>query len=279
MTIEIVPRSPALGAEIRGVDLSKGVSDGEFATIIEAWHRYQVILFRDQQLPEEQQQVAFAQRFGELAEIHVPEYAGNHPAVMYIGNLKQNGENKGALPVGEMEFHIDQCYQPRPAKGTMLYAIEIPSEGGQTLFANGYKIYEALPAWVKDRIADLKAVHVYDYSGAVTDRSNMVGITEGISCAHPVVRAHPATGRKSLFVNKLMTHHIESLEWDESEKLLNLMFEIISRPEFCYEHEWRVGDLLLWDNRCTLHARRDFNPAERRWLRRVTVLGEIPEQG
>lgn len=277
MTIEVVACSDALGAEIRGVDLSQGVNDSEFATIIEAWHRYQVILLRNQKLPTEEQQVAFARRFGELAEVHVPEYQGDHPAVMYIGNLKDQGKSQGALPVGEMEFHIDQCYQERPAKGTMLYAIEIPSAGGETVFANGYKAYERLPDTVKERIAGLKAVHVYDYGGKATDRKNMVSIEEGISQAHPIARTHPATGSKSLFVNKLMTHSIVGLPADESEDLLNMMFEAIAQPELSYVHEWQVGDLLLWDNRCTLHARRDFDPAERRWLRRVTILGEVPE--
>jgi len=277
MTIEIVPCSPAIAAEIRGVDVSKGVTDSEFATIIEAWHRYQVILLRDQDLPTEEQQVEFAQRFGELAEVHTLEYQGNHPAVMYIGNLKEEGKSEGALPLGEMEFHIDQCYQPRPAKGTMLYAIEIPSAGGETVFANGYMAYERLPSSVRSRIEGLRATHVYDYGGKGTDRKNMVSIEEGISRAHPIGRTHPATGRKSLFVNKLMTHSIEGLDPDESETLLNVMFETISQPELSYVHEWRVGDLLLWDNRCTLHARRDFDPAERRWLRRVTILGEVPE--
>lgn len=277
MSIEIVPCSPAIGAEIRGVDVNKGVTDAEFATIIEAWHRYQVILLRNQNLPTEEQQVAFAQRFGELAEIHVPEYQANHPAVMYIGNLKEKGKSEGALPLGEMEFHIDQCYQPRPAKGTMLYAIEIPSKGGETVFANGYMAYERLPDSVKSRIEGLRAIHVYDYGGKSTDRKNMVNIEDGISQAHPIARTHPATGRKSLFVNKLMTHSIEGLDSDESETLLNVMFETISQPDLSYVHEWQVGDLLLWDNRCTLHARRDFDPAERRWLRRVTILGEVPE--
>lgn len=277
MSIEIVPCSPAIGAEIRGVDVSKGVTDAEFATIIETWHRYQVILLRNQNLRTEEQQVAFAQRFGELAEIHVPEYQANHPAVMYIGNLKEKGKSEGALPLGEMEFHIDQCYQPRPAKGTMLYAIEIPSKGGETVFANGYMAYERLPESVKSRIEGLRATHVYDYGGKGTDRKNMVSIEDGISQAHPIARTHPATGRKSLFVNKLMTHSIEGLDSDESETLLNVMFETISQPDLSYVHEWQVGDLLLWDNRCTLHARRDFDPAERRWLRRVTILGGVPE--
>jgi taurine dioxygenase len=276
MAIEVVPCSPVIGAEIRGIDLSQGVNDSEFAAIIEAWHRYQVILLRNQNLPTEEQQVAFASRFGELAEVHVQAYQGNHPAVMYIGNLKDKGKSEGALPVGEMEFHIDQCYQQRPAKGTMLYAIEIPSAGGETVFANGYKAYEQLPDAVKAKIKDMKAVHVYDYGGKATDRKNMVSISDGISQAHPIARTHPATGRKSLFVNKLMTHSIAGMEHEESEALLNVMFDTISQPELSYVHEWQVGDLLLWDNRCTLHARRDFDPNERRWLRRVTILGDVP---
>lgn len=160
--------------------------------------------------------------------------------------------------------------------GTMLYAIEIPSAGGNTLFANGYKAYAALPAEVIDRIEGRKAVQVYDYGGGVLDRRFMVKPEEGKCHAHPVARTHPATGRRSLYVNRLMTHHIEGLATDESERILDRMFRTLERPEFIYEHRWRVGDLVLWDNRCTLHARRDFDPSERRWLRRVTIRGEIP---
>jgi taurine dioxygenase len=160
--------------------------------------------------------------------------------------------------------------------GTMLYSIEIPAEGGNTLFANAYKAYEALPPEVRSRVDDRKAVQVYDYDGGVLDRRHMVAPKDGMSFAHPVARTHPATARKALYVNRLMTHHIEGLPEAESERLLALMFETIERPEFIYEHRWRVGDLLLWDNRCSLHARRDFNPEENRWMRRVTIQGDRP---
>ncbi|TMH61116.1 MAG: TauD/TfdA family dioxygenase [Betaproteobacteria bacterium] len=147
---------------------------------------------------------------------------------------------------------------------------------GNTLFANAYKAYEALPPEARQRIDGRKAVQVYDYDGGVLDRAKMVAPAEGMSFAHPVVRTHPATGRKALYVNRLMTHHIEGLPEADSEGLLALMFETIERPEFIYEHRWRIGDLLLWDNRCTLHARRDFNPDENRWMRRVTIQGDRP---
>lgn len=273
--MEVVPLSTALGAEIRGVDVSKPLADALFRKVLDAWHEHLVIVLRGQALDEDAQ-VRFAERFGELSPIHTDHHSATNKAVMYIGNRKQGGKIVGALPLGEMQFHSDQCYTERPAMGTMLYGIEIPAQGGNTLFANAYKAYEALSADLRQRIEGRKAVQVYDYGGGVTDRKNMVAPAEGMSYAHPVARTHPATGRKALYVNRLMTHHIEGLSLDESERLLGLMFATIERPEFIYEHRWRVGDLVLWDNRCTLHARRDFDPNERRWLRRVTIRGERP---
>jgi len=273
--MQIVALSPALGAEIRGVDASQPIGDADFRQILDAWHEHLVIVLRGQQLDEDAQ-VRFAGRFGELSPIHTDHHSATNKAVMYIGNRKRDGRLVGALPLGEMQFHSDQCYQERPAKGTMLYGIEIPEAGGNTLFANGYQAYAALPGDVKKKIEGLKAVHVYDYGGGVLDRRFMVKPEEGMSHAHPVARTHPATGRRSLYVNRLMTHHIEGLPADESERILELMFRTQERPEFVYEHRWRVGDLLLWDNRCALHARRDFDPNERRWLRRVTIKGERP---
>jgi len=273
--MEVLPLSSALGAEIRGVDASRPIDDGSFAAIREAWHRHLVILLRGQTL-EEEEQVRFAERFGELSPIHTSHHSATNKAVMYIGNRKKDGKLVGALPLGEMQFHSDQCYRERPAMGTMLYSIEIPAEGGNTLFANAYRAWEALPAEVRQRVDGRKAVQVYDYDGGVLDRKHMVAPKDGMSFAHPVARTHPATERKALYVNRLMTHHIEGLPHEESERLLSVMFETIERQEFIYEHRWRVGDLLLWDNRCTLHARRDFNPEEHRWMRRVTIKGDRP---
>ncbi len=272
--IQVRPLSPAIGAEIIGVDLGRALDDAVFADILDTWHRHLVILFRDQTLSEEDQ-VRFAERFGSPARIHTPQFATSHPAVMLISNIRKDGKLIGALPDGEMQFHSDQCHQEKPAMASLLYAIEIPSKGGDTLFANGYLAYETLPEAVKRRIEGRKAVNAYDYDSAATKRGGDVG-TAAPSYAHPVVRTHPATGRKALYVNRLMTRRIEGLPAEESDELLNLLFDHQENPDFIYAHVWRPGDLLMWDNRCALHARTDFSADERRLLRRVTILGEKP---
>jgi taurine dioxygenase len=273
-SLQTRPLSGALGAEILGVDLSGPISDELFDNILRCWHDNVIILFRDQQLSEEDQ-VRFAERFGPLALSHTRRYTTANPAVMLISNIRENGRQIGALPDGEMQFHSDQCYQEKPAMASMLYAIEIPSAGGNTLFANAYRAYETLPQDIKRRLDGRKAMHAYDYDAAATMRGTR--IKDGVPhFAHPVVRTHPATGRKALYVNRLMTVAIEGLPESESNELLNFLFAHQENPAFVYEHVWRLNDLLLWDNRCALHARTDFSAAERRLMRRVTVLGERP---
>jgi taurine dioxygenase len=268
------PLSPALGAEIVGIDLSKEIDDRTFAQIRGAWHEHLVILLRDQELSEADE-VRFAERFGPPAVIHTKQFVRNHPAVMLISNIREDGKPVGALPDGEMHFHTDQCHQERPAMASMLYALEVPSAGGNTLFANGYRAYETLPDAIKRRIDGRKALNAYDYETAAMKRGTR--LADGVpSYAHPVVRTHPATGRKALYVNRLMTVRIEGLPAQESDDLLDLLFQHQERREFIYEHVWRPGDLLMWDNRCTLHARTDFSANERRLMRRVTILGEKP---
>lgn len=268
------PLSPALGAEIIGVDLRREMDNGFTAHLLEAWHRNLVILLRDQQLSEEDQ-VRFAERFGPPAVIHTKQFVQKHPAVMLISNIREDGKPIGALPDGEMHFHSDQCYQERPAMASMLYAIEVPSKGGNTLFANAYAAYETLPADIKRRIEGRRALNAYDYDTAATKRGTKVA--DGVpTYVHPMVRTHPATGRKALYVNRLMTVRIMDLPEEESSKLLDFLFDHQEQRQFIYEHVWRVGDILMWDNRCTLHARTDFRANERRLMRRVTILGEKP---
>ena len=268
------PLSPALGAEIVGVDLSQKLDDGTARQILAAWHAHLVLLFRNQDLSEEDE-VRFAETFGEPARIHTKQFVRTHPAVMLISNIREDGKLIGALPDGEMHFHTDQCHQERPAKASMLYSIEVPSQGGNTLFANGYKAYETLPDDIKRRIEGRRALNAYDYDRAATKRGTE--LAEGVPhYAHPVVRTHPDTGRKALYVNRLMTIRIEGLPADESEELLSFLFDHQERREFVYEHVWHTRELLMWDNRCTLHARTDFSADERRLMRRVTILGEKP---
>jgi taurine dioxygenase len=268
------PLTPAIGAEIIGVDLSQPMSDASFATVLAAWYQSLVILLRDQHLTEDDQ-VRFAERFGPPAVSHTKRFTTKNLAVMLISNIREDGKTIGALPDGEMHFHTDQCHQERPAMASMLYSLEVPRAGGNTLFANAYLAYETLPQDIRSRIDGRKALNAYDYDNASTRRGTKV--QDGVpSYWHPIVRTHPATGRKALYVNRLMTVAIEGLPDAEGEALLNVLFDHQEQPQFIYEHIWRPNDVLLWDNRCTLHARTDFSAEERRLMRRVAIMGEKP---
>ena len=272
-TFALRPLSPALGAEISGIDLRDPIDAALKGKLLDAWHEHLIILLRDQVLDEDAQ-VRFAETFGPPAKITSGRsFSVRHPSVMLISNIRQDGKPIGALPDGEMQFHTDQCHQAVPAKATLLYAIEIPSHGGNTLFANAYAAYATLPDDIKARIEGRRALNAYDKDS--TQRTARYD-NAASSCWHPVVRTHPATGRKALYVNRLMTREIEGLSRAESDTLLEKLFDHQEQQQFVYEHVWRPGDLLMWDNRCTLHARTDFPAGERRLLRRVTILGEKP---
>ena len=278
--IAIYPLSPALGAEIVGLDAAGPIADALLERVLAAWRAHLVLVFRDQSLTAEQQ-VRFAERFGAIEPRHTPkgeradEDIVGHPAAMLISNIRQNGRPIGSLPDGDMEFHCDTCYREIPARGAFLYAMEIPNEGGDTLFLNLYRAYETLPDDLQRRIAGRKALNVYSY-GAMSRDGNADEIGTAAQFAHPVVRTHPETGRKALYVNRLMSRRIEGMEEAESRALLASLFDHMERPAFIYQHRWRPGDMLLWDNRCTLHARTDFSPQERRLLRRVVLRGDRP---
>jgi taurine dioxygenase len=275
-TIEVVPLSPALGAEIRGVDLRSSLDDESIRIIRKAWNDHIVIRLRGQEMSEEDQ-VRFGETFGPLnrsAKKRAHHNAAN-PAIMLISNIRENGQLIGALPDGEMHFHTDQSHQETPCSGTMLYALEVPSTGGDTLFANCYTAYETLSDEMKQRLAGKRALHAYDYDNASTRRGTV--LKEGVPHAvHPVVRTHPETGRKALYVNRLMTLRIEDMDAQESEEILQMLSDHIEQPAFVWGQQWKAGDVVLWDNRCSVHARTDFSAAERRLMRRVTILGEKP---
>lgn len=158
---------------------------------------------------------------------------------------------------------------------SMLYAIEVPSRGGNTLYANGFRAYETLPQEIKTRLAGKRALNVYDYDGNPTHRAEYLP-PDVKQYAHPIFRTHAPTGLKSLYVNRLMTWSILGMSRAESDEMLEYLFDHQEKPEFVYEHIWIPGDVMLWDNRSCLHARSDFDSSERRRLRRVTMLGEKP---
>jgi alpha-ketoglutarate-dependent taurine dioxygenase len=279
--LTVTPLSPALGAEIAGVDLREDLSADTVTAIIDAWHRHLVLLFRGQSLSEDDQ-IRFARHFGTLQKRTRPPEKINEAGhtkypqlTMLVSNIRENGKLIGSLPDGEMHFHSDQCYLEKPATGTFLYALEVPSVGGDTLFLNMYKAYETLPEDLKARLDGRKALNAYLYDSTTrTANGAKVDFTRHPHFVQPIVRTHPDTGRKALYVNRLMTFTIEDIDEEAGGALLDRLFDHIEQDQFLYAHHWRPGDLVLWDNRCTLHARTDFADRERRLLRRYVVMGD-----
>jgi taurine dioxygenase len=271
MPIAVEPLSPAIGAAVTGVDLSQPLDDAVFAAIMAAWLRHSVLVFPGQDIADEDQ-VRFSARFGRLGrrkrKVARPEAGDVHPAVMLISNIRKDGVPIGSLPDGEMMFHSDGAYTDAPYIATFLYAIEIPSVGGDTLFASLYAAAEALPPDLRARIEGRRAVHSY-YAGT-TDKANPAASLSG-EAAKPILRVHEQSGREALFVSRLMTDRIEGMDAEESAEVLEALFAIAEREEHIYRHRWTPGDLVVWDNRACNHARTDFPGGERRLLRRTTV--------
>lgn len=193
---------------------------------------------------------------------------------MLISNIRQNGEPIGLLPDGELMFHSDSVFLEKPLMGAMLYAEEIPSTGGNTLFANMYDAYDSLTDELKTRLTGLQAVHVFDYETQV--KSGRFDRSSAPHATHPAIRTHPETGRKALYVNRLMTEELVGLPRAENDDLLQRLYRHAEDSTHVYEHIWQVNDLVMWDNRCTQHARTDFPTGERRLLRRVGIEGDRP---
>jgi taurine dioxygenase len=281
LDIEVVPLSPACGAEIKGVDLTKPLSKETVEAIRDAWNKHLVLVFRGQTVSQDQQ-LAFASYFGDLGtRKQAPEQLRSraegvkhdHDKVLLVSNIKENGVPIGAFGEGEFWFHIDSGYSAKPYQYTFLYALELPSTGGNTMFANMYKAYDAVPEDLKRRLRGKRALHIHEYN-----RSKQASASGDISNIphyyHPVFATHPYTGRKTLFVDRLMTTALEDFDPAESSAILERLYDIGERRAFIYEHVWQLGDFLMWDNRATIHARTDFPKHERRLLRRCTVEGE-----
>lgn len=276
-SFHVKPLSPSIGVEVTGLDLSLALDASTVAELRALWLEHQVLLFRQQALSEHEE-VRFARCFGEpirpKSARRFENQPDHDPAVMLIGNIRENGKIIGSLPNGELQFHSDSAFLETPLMATLLYGVDIPSHGGNTLFASAYAAYEALPAELKARLDGLMAVNAFDYGTQV--RTGRLDREKAARATHPVIRTHPETGRKAIYVNRLMTEEIAGLPAAESDALLNRLFDLLERPDFRYEHVWRKGDLILWDNRCVQHARTDFPSEERRLVKRVGLIGDRP---
>jgi taurine dioxygenase len=277
MAFTVVPLTKHIGAEIRGIDLRQPVDAAIAAELKRQWLDWAVLVFRGQDIAQEDllRVTGYFGRIGALARPKEYQPAGFErllPNIMLISNIRENGEAIGALPDGEMMFHHDMLHARKPHKGTCLYSVEVPKSGGNTLFASGTTAYETMPAAVREPLEGRRAFHHYNY-GSV-QRGDDKGVAAFAESNHPVFRTHEETGRKAVYVNRLMTVRVEGLDEAESDRLLAAVWDHAERRDFVYEHEWQVGDLLIWDNRCSMHARTDFSSAERRLLLRTTIEGE-----
>ena len=278
MAISAIPLSRHIGAEVRGVDLTKPLDDATRRQIYQLWLDHLILLFRDQRLDQEQL-IDATSIFGEQAKSnrraeYLPSgWARLLDGIMLISNIRENGIAIGNLPDGEMWFHHDMLHVETPHKGTCLYAVEVPSVGGNTRFASCYRAYETLSAPLKERLEGRRAYHAYALGEA--KRGDGKGVAQVNTSSHPVFRTHEETGRKAVYVNRLMTERIAGLSPEESGPLLAAVFDHSENPEWVYEHVWRPHDLIVWDNRCSMHARTDFPEGERRLMLRTTIAGNV----
>ena len=273
MTLDIRQLTPGFGAEVRIDDIAR-FDEAAFSALRELWVTHGILLFRDQELSEGAQ-TALSRRFGEL-EIHVrTEYLSpDFPEILFVSNMqKANGEPLGILADRDVGWHYDQIYLPKPALGSLLYAVKVPPEGGRTYFADMAAAYEALPDDLKQRIEGRRAVQSYEHfnrSYSVPTSKTQKARTQDVT--HPMVRTHPYSKRKSLYICPGMTTEIIGLPGTESRDILDRLFEFSVRPEFVYAHDWQAGDGILWDNARTMHRRDPFDGRHPRLMKRTTIL-------
>ena len=278
-SITVTPLHPVIGAEIGGVDLSRPLDDTTVREIELAWHDNAVLLFRDQDITGDDQ-LRLASHFGPIAERVIPPAGASRPSgpewtdvMLVTDHVDADGEPLGSLGHGEMWFHSDKCYRERPHRASFLYGIDIPSDGGHTRFASLYAAYENMGDDLKRRLDGATVMQGYDYG--TTERVDLdVDLDNILHCRQPMIVTNPGSGRKALYIARLNTMWIDGMARDESSAILDRLFDLTEDPAITYEHVWRPGDLMMWDNLACLHARTDWPADQTRMLRRCTVEGD-----
>ncbi len=279
MGITVRPVTKAVGAELSGVDL-KRLSDSDFAALQDAWYAHGMILLRGQTLSDDDL-LEFSRRFGELdpppnqerGRISPPGY----PDIYVVSNvLDKNGDPIGALGYGEAAWHTDMSYLDMPPDASMLYSLEIPPVGGNTWFLGMQAACDALPAELRRKIEGRRIKHDGTYNSGGYLRKGVTPTDDPLAAPgawHPAILKHPVNGRATLYFGRRRNSYVEGYDRDESEALLNALWAHVLQPQFAYEHVWRVGDLVMWDNRSTMHRRAPFDGAERRIMHRTQIKG------
>jgi len=283
--IAVKPLTPRLGAEISGVNLAN-LDAGALSVVQEAFDLHGGLLFRGQTL-QPADLVAFSRHFGELDHAPVNENGRkaveDFPEIYVVSNIKgPDGKPVGSLGAGEAVWHTDMSYVPNPPYASLLYAVEIPAEGGDTWLCSMAEAYDALPPALKARVEGLQIKHDGTYNSAGFLREGLVATDnpmESVGQIHPLVTLHPRTGRQSLYLGRRRNAYILGLSLAESEALLDEIWQYAALPENCYSHRWSVGDVLMWDNRATMHRRDPFDQDARRLMQRTQIKGQGMPRG
>ena len=282
--MRVVPTGAALGTEIRGVDLRRLDAD-TFAEIHEAWLEFQVLLFRGQTLTDEDL-VRFSRRFGALDAAPVQEtgrrFVEGHPEIYVVSNVVENGAPIGSLGSGEAVWHTDMSYLPEPPKASILHALEVPPVGGDTWFCTMYGAYEALPDEMRRRLEGVRVKHDGTYNSGGYVRQGVTATDDPRSspgALHPIVCVHPETGRRGLYLGRRRNAYVEGLSLEASDALLDAVWACATDDRLTWRHRWAVGDITLWDNRCTMHRRNAFDADARRVMHRTQIKGDRPPAG
>ncbi|MFK3830652.1 TauD/TfdA dioxygenase family protein [Pseudomonas fulva] len=279
---DVHPFAGAVGAEIVGLDLSRPLNAQDFARIHRAHLDHHVLVFRDQRITPEHQ-IAFSRRFGEL-QIHVLKQflLEGHPEILIVSNIIENGQNIGLGDAGKF-WHSDLSYKALPSLGSMLHAQELPDEGGDTLFADMHKAWDAVPAALRTLVAGRNAAHSYTaryaetrFEGNWRPALTAEQLAQVQEVVHPVVRTHPETGRQALFVSEGFTTRIVGLPEDESRDVLQQLYALSVQDDNVYRHQWEPHDLVFWDNRSLIHLAAGCPAHLRRKLYRTTIQGDAP---
>jgi taurine dioxygenase len=275
-TLRVIPSGAALAAEVCGVDLER-IDDATFLAIRQAWLEHQVLLVRDQRLSDADL-VAFSQRFGRLDHAPIQEngrrFVDGFPQIYIVSNVVENGVAIGSLGSGEAVWHTDMSYLEDPPQASALYALEVPARGGETVFCTMYGAWESLPAAVRVRVEGLRLKHDGTYNSGGYVRAGVTPNDDprtAPGACHPLVRVHPETGRRFLYLGRRRNAYLEGLSVADSEALLDEIWSHATSEQLTWSHSWRVGDLVLWDNRCTMHRRNAFDPGSRRVMHRTQI--------
>ena len=280
--VRVIPTGAALGADIEGVDISRPLSEATVNAVLQAWADHLVLRFRNQNLKDEDL-VAFSRYVGEPDIAPVSENGRpndeRYPEVTIISNVVVNGRPIGALGAAESFWHTDMSYDAKPPTASLLFGIEIPPSGGDTGFSNMYLAAERLPEGLRRAIEGRSIKHDATSTSAGDLRTGFEEVLdprEAAGAVHPVLRTHPVTKKKALFIGRRKNAYIVGMDLEQSENLLDRLFEHVNKPEFVWIQKWRVGDLVMWDNRCVMHRRDPFDPNSRRVMHRTQIKGDVP---